>query len=55
VNRSPLQPEVPEPPTIAPAHIEASVLPGTPPSPVIASEQSPSPAQEIRYEVLICT
>jgi hypothetical protein len=55
VNRSPLQPEAPELPTTAPSHIEASVLPGTPPSPVIASEQSPSPAQEIRYEVLICT
>jgi hypothetical protein len=55
VNRSPLQPEAPELPTTAPSHIEASVLPRTPPSPVIASEQSPPPAQEIRHEVLICT
>jgi hypothetical protein len=39
----------------APSHIEASALPGTPPSPVVAPEQSPAPAQEIIHEVLICT
>jgi hypothetical protein len=39
----------------APSHIEASALPGTPPSPMVAPEQSPAPAQEIRHEVLICT
>jgi hypothetical protein len=39
----------------APSHIEASALPGTPPSPVVASEQSPALAQEVRHEVLICT
>jgi hypothetical protein len=33
----------------APSHLEASALPGAPPSPVVAS------AQEIRHEVLICT
>jgi hypothetical protein len=55
VNPSPLQPEAPELPATAPSHIEASALPGTPPSPVIAPEQSPAPAQEIRHEVLICT
>jgi hypothetical protein len=49
VNPSPLQPEAPE------LHIEASALPGTPPSLVVASEQSPAPAQEISHEVLICT
>jgi hypothetical protein len=49
VNPSPLQPEAPE------LHIEASAPPGTPPSPVVAPEQSPTPAQEIRHEVLICT
>jgi hypothetical protein len=38
-----------------PSHSEASALPGTPPLPVIAPEQSPAPAQEIRHEVLICT
>jgi hypothetical protein len=38
-----------------PSHLEASALPGTPPSPVVASKQSPVPAQEIRHEVLICT
>jgi hypothetical protein len=53
VNPSPLQPEAPE--LSAPSHIEASALPGTPPSPVIAPEQSPAPAQETRHEVLICT
>jgi hypothetical protein len=55
VNPSPLQLEAPEPPATVPSHIEASALPGTPPSPVIAFEQSPAPAQEIRHEVLICT
>jgi hypothetical protein len=55
VNPSPLQPEAPELSATAPSHIEASALPGTPPSPVIAPEQSPAPAQEIRHEVLICT
>jgi hypothetical protein len=39
----------------APSHTEASALPGTPPLPVVAPEQSPAPAQEIRHEVLICT
>jgi hypothetical protein len=53
VNPSPLQPEAPKLPTTAPSHIEASALPGTPPSPVIAPEQSPS--QEIRHEVLVRT
>jgi hypothetical protein len=38
VNPSPTQPEAPELPTTAPSHIEASALPGTPLSPVIASE-----------------
>jgi hypothetical protein len=37
-----------------PSHTEASVLPGTPPSPVDA-KQNPAPVQEIRHEVLICT
>jgi hypothetical protein len=57
VNPSPLQPEAPELPTTAstPSHIEASALPGTPPSPVVASEQSPALAQEVRHELLICT
>jgi hypothetical protein len=55
VNPSPLQPEAPELPTTTPCHIEASALPGTPPSPVVAPEQSPAPAQEIRHEVLIRT
>jgi hypothetical protein len=55
VNPSPLQPEAPELPTTAPSHTEASALPGTPPSPVIAPEQNPAPAQEIRHEVLIRT
>jgi hypothetical protein len=39
----------------APSHLKASALPGTPPPPVVASEQSPTLAQEIRHEVLICT
>jgi hypothetical protein len=34
-----------------PSHLEASALPGTPSSPVIAPEQNPAPA----HEVLICT
>jgi hypothetical protein len=57
VNSSPLQPEAPELPATAatPSHSEASALPGAPPSPVNAPEQSPVPAQEIRHEVLICT
>jgi hypothetical protein len=38
-----------------PSYIEASTLLGTPPSPVVTPEQSPTPAQEIRHEVLICT
>jgi hypothetical protein len=38
-----------------PSYSEASALPGTPPSPVVAPEQSPAPAQEITHEVLICT
>jgi hypothetical protein len=54
VNPSPIQPEAPEPPTTTPSHMEASALPGTPHSPVTAPEQNPSPAQEIRHEVLIC-
>jgi hypothetical protein len=55
VNPSPIQPEAPELPTTKPSHIEASALPGTPPSPVIAPKQSPPLAQEIGHEVLICT
>jgi hypothetical protein len=57
VNPSPLQPEAPELPatTSAPSHLEASALLGIPPSPVVAPEQSPTPTQEIRHEVLICT
>jgi hypothetical protein len=45
------QPEAHEPPTTAstPSSLEASALPGAPPSPVIA------PAQEISHEVIICT
>jgi hypothetical protein len=39
----------------APSHIEASALLGTPPSPVVTPKQSPTPAQEARHEVLICT
>jgi hypothetical protein len=39
----------------ASSHIEASALLGTPPPPVITPEQCPTPAQEIRHEVLICT
>jgi hypothetical protein len=38
-----------------PSHTEASALPGTPPSPVVAPEQNSAPVQEIRHEVLICT
>jgi hypothetical protein len=38
-----------------PSHLEASALPGAPPSPVVASEQSPVSAQEVRHEVPICT
>jgi hypothetical protein len=57
VNPSPLQPEAPKLPATAsaPSHIEASALPGTPPSPAVAPEQSPTSAREIRHEVLICT
>jgi hypothetical protein len=53
VNPSPLQPEAHELPATAsmPSHLEASALPGTPSSPVIAPEQNPAPA----HEVLICT
>jgi hypothetical protein len=36
-----------------PLHSETSALSGTPPSPVIAPEQSPAPAQETIHEVLI--
>jgi hypothetical protein len=39
----------------APSHLEASALPGTPPSPMVASEQSLTPAQEIIHEVFTCT
>jgi hypothetical protein len=52
VNPSPLQPEASELPATATA---SSALLGTPPSPVVTPEQSPTPAQEIRHEVLICT
>jgi hypothetical protein len=46
-----LQPEAHELPATAstPSNLEASALPGTPTSPVIA------PAQEISHEVIICT
>jgi hypothetical protein len=56
VNPSLLRPEALELPATAsvPSHSEASAIPGTPPS-VVVPEQSPSPAQEIRHEVLICT
>jgi hypothetical protein len=37
------------------SHAEASALPGTPPLPVAAPEQNPTPVQEIKHEVLICT
>jgi hypothetical protein len=55
VHPSPLQPEAHELPATAsiPSHLEASALPRTPSSPVIAPEPSPVPAQEIRHEVLI--
>jgi hypothetical protein len=53
VNPSPSQPEAPALPTTTPFHTEASALLGTPPSPVIAPEQSPAPAQENIHEVLI--
>jgi hypothetical protein len=45
------QPEAHELPatTSTPSNLEASALPGAPPSPVIA------PVQEISHEVLICT
>jgi hypothetical protein len=53
VNPSPLQPEAPELPatTSAPSHLETSALPGTPPSPVIAPEQSPAQLKksDMRY------
>jgi hypothetical protein len=55
VNSPSLQPEAPELLATAatPPHSETSALPGTPPSPVIAPEQSPAPAQETIHEVLI--
>jgi hypothetical protein len=51
VDPTPLQLEVHELPVTAstPSNLEASALPGAPPSPVIA------PAQEISHEVFICT
>jgi hypothetical protein len=51
VDPTPLQPEAHELPATAstPSNLEASALPGTPTSPVIA------PAQEIGHEVIICT
>jgi hypothetical protein len=51
VDPTPLQPEAPELPATAstPSNLEASALPGTLTSPVIA------PAQEIGHEVIICT
>jgi hypothetical protein len=51
VDLTPLQPEAPELPATAStlSNLEASALPGTPTSPVIA------PAQEIGHEVIICT
>jgi hypothetical protein len=57
VNPFPLQPEAPELPETAsvPSHTETSALPGTPPSPVAATEQNPAPVQEIRHEVFVCT
>jgi hypothetical protein len=51
VDLTPHQPEAHELPATAstPSNLEASALPGAPPSPVIA------PAQEISHEVFICT
>jgi hypothetical protein len=51
VDPTPLQPEAPELPATAstPSNLEASALPGTLTSPVIA------PAQGIGHEVIICT
>jgi hypothetical protein len=51
VDPTPHQPEAHELPATAstPSNLEASALPGAPPSPVIA------PAQEISHEVFICT
>jgi hypothetical protein len=51
VDPTPPQPEAHELPATAstPSNLEASALPGAPPSPVIA------PAQEISHEVFICT
>jgi hypothetical protein len=51
VDLTPHQPEAHELPATAstPSNLEASALPGAPPSPVIV------PAQEISREVLICT
>jgi hypothetical protein len=51
VDPTPLQPEAPELPATAstPSNLEASALPGTLTSAVIA------PAQEISHEVIICT
>jgi hypothetical protein len=56
VNSSSLQPEAPELPVTAatPSHSEASVLPGTSPSPVIAPEQSPAPAHEVLIRTQLC-
>jgi hypothetical protein len=57
VDPTPLQPEAHElPATVStPSNLEASALPGTPSSPVIAPAQDPTPAQEISHEVLNCT
>jgi hypothetical protein len=51
VGPTPHQPEAHELPAAAstPSNLEASALPGAPPSPVIA------PAQEISHKVFICT
>jgi hypothetical protein len=57
VDPTPLQPEAHELPATAStsSNLEASALPGTPSSPVIAPAQNLAPAQEISHEVLNCT
>jgi hypothetical protein len=57
VDPTPLQPEAHELPTTAStsSNLEASALPETPSSPVIAPAQNLTPAQEISHEVLNCT
>jgi hypothetical protein len=57
VDPTPLQPEAHELPATAstPSNLEASALPGTPSSPVIAPARDPTPAQEISHEVFNCT